>query len=140
MKSRLLIALAMLALVVLSACQTAAPTIVPTQEPQNPAATAPVQNQEQAYPQPQSQESVQQAQPAPEVLYPDIAGGGEVTWQQAKAMILNGEVAKVVESQDTVTLTLKDGRVLVTRPTQGTPAEIIESCGAPCQNIELSAQ
>ena len=69
---------------------------------------------EVSYPAPGSTE-----QPAVDVqqgvLYPDAQDGSEVPWNQAQAMMQNGEVAKIASGDGSqLTLELKDGRSLAT--------------------------
>ena len=73
------------------------------------------------------------------VLYPDIKDGAEITWNQAIALLYNGEVSKVIQSSSLkVTLLLKDGRTLITtEPALDDVVKAIQTCGAPCQEIEV---
>ncbi len=91
-----------------------------------------------AYPAPGDQPTAA----APSVLYPGIADGSEIVWDQAVMMLHNGEVAKAVQAQDLkVTLTLKDGRTLITTaPESDRLTREIELCGDKCKDIEVSTQ
>ena len=74
----------------------------------------------------------------PDALYPGFEDGTEVTWEQAKAMILNGEVRMVkVQGEPTnVTLGLIDGRLFYAVATdQLVVINVIRGCGLICQNI-----
>jgi len=76
----------------------------------------------------------------PTVLYPFMEEGGELTWLQAEAVIHNGEVVEVVQTQSLkVLLTLKDGRVLITfEPEFDAIIKSIEICGDKCKDIIFS--
>ena len=79
---------------------------------------------------------------APSVLYPEAKDGDEVTWTRAYAMILNDEVAKVVQTHDLkVYLTLKDGRTLVaTQPAIDQVLDVIQECGEKCKDILVASE
>jgi hypothetical protein len=90
---------------------------------------------EVTYPAPgTSDQPVQQS-----VLYPSAQDGAEVPWNQAVAMMSNGEVAKVVVGENLqVTLDLVDERSLVAfQPSEGALQEFLTQCGAVCQSIEV---
>lgn len=76
------------------------------------------------------------------VLYPGVQDGAEVYWEQAVAMILNGEVTQVMQTHDLkVYLTLKDGRTLFSiEPAIDDVMRIIESCGDPCKAIMIATE
>jgi hypothetical protein len=80
--------------------------------------------------------------PSGEALYPWLESGTDIVWEQAVAMILNGEVSQVAQSHDlTVQLMLKDGRSLsTTEPAIDEVMRVIESCGAPCQDIQIATE
>lgn len=127
MKYRTIISLFVLLAVLLSACKPAATTAtqVGTDYPA-PAA---------AYPDAQSSAPLS-------VLYPDPQSGDEVSWQAAVAMINNGEVTQVVQTQDLkLTLSLRDGRSLfATQAAFDDIKAVIEKCGDPCKDIKLVNQ
>lgn len=70
-------------------------------------------------------------------LYPDPKSGDTIFWEQAVALVINNEVAKVTQAQSLqVTLDLKDGRVLLTQePQLDAIFNIIAQCGDPCRSI-----
>jgi len=76
------------------------------------------------------------------VLYPDATDGDEVSWTNAVAMILNGEVTQVTQTHDLkVTLSLKDGRTLITTEESiDDVIEIIEACGEKCKDIRIATE
>ena len=119
--------LLVLILASLSACNSA--TATPTQAPSG-------------YPGPGAQPTAPAVLQNPEVLYPDLTDGSEVSWSQAAGMILNGEVAKVTQSQDLkVTLSLKDGRTLLTTEAQiDQVLRVVEMCGDKCKGIETATE
>jgi uncharacterized lipoprotein len=131
MKSRLILSLALLLVVLLAACQPAAQPLQPGQG-NNPGS--------ESYPAPANQ-TVQEATQTPDTgqpLYPEPQSGEKVLWSQATAMILHGEVTKVSQSSDQyVTLFLKDGRTLLSRePSMDAVFEFLDQCGGACKNIE----
>jgi hypothetical protein len=75
-------------------------------------------------------------------LYPWYESGTEVLWNNAIAMIMNGEVSQVAQAHDlTVTLTLKDGRTLTTiEPAIDEVIRTVEACGAPCSDILIATE
>jgi hypothetical protein len=75
-------------------------------------------------------------------LYPAVQDGAEVMWPQAAAMILNQEVAQVMQTHDLkVYLTLKDGRTLLAfEPEIDEVLRIIEFCGDPCKKILIATE
>jgi hypothetical protein len=79
---------------------------------------------------------------APDVLYPGVEDGGEVNWNKAIAMIMNGEVVKVVQTHDLkVSLTLRDGRTLITyQQVIDDVLQVIEACGEPCAEIIVATE
>lgn len=93
---------------------------------------------EAAYPAPE-----QEPPPVlPAVLYPMAANGDQVSWIQAKAMIGNGEVERIVQTHELeVTLFLKDGRALVTiEPVIDDVLKVIEMCGENCSGIAVATE
>lgn len=80
--------------------------------------------------------------PNPGVLYPNLKDGDEIYWSQAVAMILNGEVAKVMQTHSLqVTIVLKDGRSFITyEPAIDEVIRVIESCGEKCADILIATE
>jgi len=76
------------------------------------------------------------------LAYPEIGDGGELTWEQAQFMILQGYVSQVAqEHSQKVFLTLKDGRTLFTvEPNLDDVFTIIEECGEICQDIVIATE
>ena len=102
-----------------------------------PAAQTPaLSGGEGSYPAPQQEQQV--IEPV-NVLYPDVQTGAEVSWPQAYGMLMNGEVSRVLQpNAEKFTLVLKDGRSLAAlQPAPGDILQAIESCGEPCQTIEV---
>lgn len=129
MRARLFLSVLVLAAVLLSACQSATPTPAQTEAPPS-----------DVYPAPLAQETSPPVKSGP-VLYPDVQSGSEVSWEAAKAMILNGEVAKITEQVKTVTLDLKDGRSLTAvEDNPGDVQKVVDSCGDPCKGLAIDKQ
>lgn len=78
----------------------------------------------------------------PAVMYPGVADGEQIYWSMATAMILNNEVAKVVQTGDRkVTITLKDGRSMVAvEPVIDEVIRVIEVCGELCAAIVVETE
>ena len=93
----------------------------------------------ESYPAPQAA-AVQEPTTPPDVLYPDSQSGDTVSWSQAAAMIVNGEVSEIRKMAGLeATLVLKDGRTLLTA--QRTTADIAQTlmdCGEPCTSITVT--
>ena len=122
-------------ILVLTACQPAAPA------PVDPAYPAPAASSQPAYPAPaQNQAAAVQAAPANgNPIYPGIKDGETIQWIQAESMAYNGEVAKFVLGADlSVTVTLKDGRSFIaTLPSAGYEKTFLQNCGEACMKIEV---
>ncbi len=166
MKTRFWSFLVVLLLLSLTACQSAPPIVASTQPAQPSSDTAtPVTpaamptSDVNAYPAPAAgQNSNSSAYPAPNsaplptatpaaagsgsgsVLYPDPQSGDNVFWNQAEAMILNGEVVKITRDGETqVTIDLKDGRSLIVKGvTEKTVQDLLQTCGDLCKDIQLA--
>ena len=148
MRKQLLLTLMLLAVLLVSGCQVAGPGASdPTETvlPADPSAGE--------YPAPGADPGIDDAYPGPDViptempdagsaLYPVYVDGDMVSWEQAVAMILNGEVTQVFQTHDLqVTISLKDGRSLTTtEPAIDDVMQVIETCGAPCQNIAIATE
>lgn len=137
----------------LAACGGAAPTTNPTGG--QPSGTAsPVGGSSNPTPFKQNLPSVQDSYPAPGVAAPtsppsldsQAAGGAaypapgqpeEIGWSSAQTRIMNGEVSGVVQTQSLqVTLTLKDGRTMVTtEPALDDVFKALDQCGDPCKDV-----
>jgi hypothetical protein len=136
----------------LAACQPTPPVAGPTpgaaggSTPTGPAASYPEPSQQgttptgevKAYPGPSNQDT-EAAPSSAGVLYPGPASGDTVSWTQAQAMILNGEVKKITQSDSLqFTMDLKDGRSLISSENnEGDLAAIVERCGEPCKDITV---
>lgn len=75
-------------------------------------------------------------------LYPWYVSGAELVWEHATALILNGEISSVTQTHDLkVTLTLKDGRTLMTtEPEIDAVFQVIQTCGDPCASIQRATE
>jgi hypothetical protein len=75
-------------------------------------------------------------------MYPEIENNTNINWFQAEAMVLNGEVAKIVLLQDlNVQLMLKDGRLLNSiQPAADSVTQTIEACGELCSATEVGQE
>lgn len=147
--------LLILALVALNACSSPAPTGEPSptagQSPEYPPPAQgypdPVQEYPslEEYPYPLSgqelpAQDLQNPYPLPESLpYPSVLDPEEVPFDQASAMVMDGEVAQVLQTHDLrVILTLKDGRRFISvQPEIDEILNLIEECGEPCQEIVI---
>lgn len=143
MKIRFCVVVIWIAALFLTACQPAPATAPSVAAPAADSAAQPQpagnNAQPAAYPAPKAVEAVQ-AEPtaAGGSMYPGPKSGDEINWDQAQALITNGEVVKVLTGSDAkFTLTLKDGRALILKePAPGAVQEFIKTCGAPCQAIQ----
>lgn len=74
--------------------------------------------------------------------YPALGDSEMISWEEAQAMILNGEVVQAVQLHSMqVTLTLNDGRQVVTlEPAIDELFRLIEMCGEPCANILVATE
>jgi len=147
MKSIWLVTLLLILTTLLSDCQT-------TPTPQTTALTAQPVVEGEAYPPPQGEslaqvESETGAYPPPLDIpvppafhYPAYQDNDEVEWWHAQAMILNGEVERVIQTHALkVTLFLKDGRALVTvEPEIDEVLEVIKLCGEKCVDIVIAIE
>lgn len=138
MKTRLGLSLLLVIMVVLTACSSPAPA--PQQSTQSPA-----QVQETVAPTTESYPGPAQVAAPPQnssVLYPGPKDGEQVTWSQAYAMIMNGEVVKIAQSGELqVSLTLKDGRTLVTtEPGKDEVVSVVQRCGDICKDIQVVSE
>lgn len=139
-------------LVVFSACTPTAETASSTEAP---ASDSPVSEQpaEASYPVPEQPvdliypalaESVNAVGAAlgdvdASQIYPGLADGSIIGWQQLETLAKNGEVAKIVQraSEDS-TVVLKDGRTFsIDIPRAEYVNELISNCGDVCKDIEL---
>jgi hypothetical protein len=145
MKSRQLITLLMLLVVVLSACQMGQPAATEAPGYPGPAQGAPpvqAPASEGAYPYP-GQEIIAGATPMyPAILYPDAKDGDEIYWGMVMAMIQNGEVATVTQTHERqLFITLKDGRSFISwEPNVDDVLKVIQECGVPCKDIAVSTE
>ena len=136
MKTRWLLWLSICLVLILAACQNKTSTTQPGATGAYPPPGQGTPSVTQAYPSPQ--------QPAPQTnpsaLYPGVKDGDTVLWAQAVAMLQNGEVAKVTQSQTLrVILSLKDGRSLnTTEPSFDEVARVIAACGDICKDIVVT--
>jgi hypothetical protein len=134
--------LLVLVVLLLTGCQLGKKT--PTEQPKEPVGTAyPAMPTQQpaastGYPAPVEQPTA--ANPAN--LYPAFKEGDQIAWNQAAALIANGEVMKIIAAPSLqVTLFLKDGRSLVTQqPAEGELQKVLDACGEACKDIEVVNQ
>jgi hypothetical protein len=147
--------LLILILVALSACSSPAPTAEPSptagQSPEYPPPEQIYPAPFEAYPfpwhdaYPSSEQEVpvqgfQYPYPLPGSLpYPSPLDPEEVPFDQAAAMVMNGEVAQVLQTHDlNVILTLMDGRrFITTQPEIDEILKLIDECGEPCEEIVI---
>lgn len=80
--------------------------------------------------------------PPGQAMYPEIENNSNINWFQAEAMILNGEVAKIVLLQDlNFQLMLKDGRLLNSiQPGADSITQTIETCGGLCSATQVGQE
>jgi hypothetical protein len=142
MKLIWLVTLVLIFTTLFSACQK-------TTTYQTAAVTAQPVVEAEVYPPPQG-ESLAQVEPVtgaypppsdttvpPAFLYPAYQENDEVDWRHAQAMIMNGEVERVVQTHALkVTLFLKDGRSLATvEPEIDEVLKVIKLCDRKCVDI-----
>lgn len=72
-------------------------------------------------------------------LYPEVRSGSEISWVQGQAIILNGEVSKIYQSDSqSYLLQLNDGRILITKiANQDDLFKFLANCGEVCNRIEI---
>lgn len=145
MKIRWIIVMLMIAVLTLAACQSAETTQAPGQESDDSSTSEQAVEDDQAqgaYPEPvESAPITVDAYPDP--LFPDLLDGVEVEWEQAEAMILNGEVRLVNLQSETmrVTMGLKDGRLLVVVITKAAQLhETLALCGDLCKSVVFTQE
>jgi hypothetical protein len=138
---------AFLAVILLAACGSGAPiageTPTPTAAEQAqpgypPPPPTPVSSGEGVYPYPPS------GAPIPYNPYPahEGAGGNQVSWEEAQAIILEGQVEQIFQFHDlTVIMTLKDGTQIETiEPAIDEVLRIIDRCGDKCADISFATE
>ena len=78
----------------------------------------------------------------PAFLNPAYQDNDEIKWWHAQAMIMNGEVERVVQTHALkVTLFLKDGRALVTvEPEIDEVLKVIKLCDEKCVDIVVATE
>ena len=156
MKIRIFLALLLTGLFALTACQPGPPAAAPTSDPAAeayPEPTEPPAGVQEASPEPPVEEpgaypevpmmpTEEFTGPTGDELYPGIQSGSEVTWDQAVAMIRNGEVASVAQTHELrVTLNLLDGRTFeATQPRIDEIFAVIDACGEVCSDIQIATE
>lgn len=150
MRFRWFVVFVLITLMVLSACQASGDTESQEQPAneqltedglaveQSNSAEQPSTNDPVTYPAPEVEQAAVNPYPAP--VFPDLQDGEEVTWEQSREMIMNGEVGviKIVSGDSEVTLVLRDGRVLVV-----TVLDVMDihntlaECGESCRNVVI---
>lgn len=145
MKIKWIFVVLMIAVLMLTGCQSAESTQAPDQESEEGSTSEQVVDEGQAqdaYPAPVEIAPItEDAYPDP--LYPDIVDGSEVEWEQAEAIILNGEVSLINLQSETmrVTMGLKDGRLLVVVIEGAAQVhETLASCGDLCRNVVFTQE
>ncbi len=129
MKNRLLLIGVLIGLLLLAACQSGGDTASGDE-----------------YPAPLIEEiatsTARPTVPPGQAMYPEIENNTNINWFQAEAMVLNGEVAKIVLLQDlNVQLMLKDGRLLNSiQPAADSVTQTIEACGELCSATEVGQE
>jgi hypothetical protein len=95
------------------------------------------------YPEP-LQENLPTETPRPTVLpgqamYPEIESNSNINWFQAEAMILNGEVDRLVlQAGLNFQMMLKDGRLFnSTQPSPEAITQTLENCGELCSATQV---
>jgi predicted small lipoprotein YifL len=132
MKFTWILVVLMIVVLSLSACGGQTPA---TELPDAAGDTA---TEQVTYPAPQALEN-----PTAEVIasgaYPAPGAGEEISWDEAKTMILNGEINRVMQAHTmVVTLFTKDGRVLVTiEPNIDDVLTVVEECGDVCKDTTV---
>jgi hypothetical protein len=134
MKLHKLILIILILGLMLVACTDGTET-VEEPKPEEPGEAAP---EREEYPAPESTPTTELIT----ILYPDIEDGGEINWSQAFGLVMNGEVVKIVQTQDLkVSLTLRDGRTFfMFQPELGAILKVVESCGDLCSEIIVETE
>jgi len=148
MKIKWIIVISLIAVFALSACQSTENTGTQDQGAnesiivEQPDDEAPSQEQgDIAYPAPVGDTTSSDAYPDP--LYPEVQDGGEVEWDQATAILKNGEVRALTLQSETMRLTmaLKDGRLLVVVVANADQVyKTLASCGEVCNNVIFKSE
>ncbi len=133
--------IALVVIIFLAACQSATPvaTFSPQQTaaPYPPPQVTPLPNVG-AYPALAVTESTGGA------MYPAPGSGGTdtISWDEAKSILLNGEVAEIVQLHSLeVKLTLKNGSMLsTTEPAIDDVFKVIDECGEKCADISVATE
>lgn len=78
----------------------------------------------------------------PAFAVPNAPAVERVSWEEAKALILGGQVVAVFQAHSLeVMLTLTDGRqVSTTEPEIDAVLRVISACGEPCANIRIATE
>lgn len=123
--------------IILAACQPAKSTVHP------PIETTASSGQSQPYPYPYPAPTQPSAQNITSgSTYPEPPADAQATtiaWNDAKDMILNAQIAKVIQAKSLeVTLITKDARIFKTNePAKDDVLKVIEQCGVACQVIKV---
>ena len=146
------IILLLVGFLLLTACQSETPVATPAIEEVEQPTEQP--SDSEAYPAPVEPVVVDQPYPYP---YPVIQvplvsndpyaapiqdEGASITWEQAKTLIMNGEVSQVTQLHSLkVTLVLKDGSTVYTvEPEIDAVFVIVDECGEMCANIIMATE
>jgi len=151
MKFRWILIVAMVAILILTACQSktsgteeatqASGENLTLEQPQEEAPAA--EQPGVPYPGPGQEPAAEDYSAYPEPLFPELSDGDEVDWEKASAMIMNGEVSMVTweSSSGRTTLGLKDGRlVIVIVEDSDIIHRTISECGEICANIPFAQE
>ena len=133
MKLVKLIPLLILLVLLLSACQMTQPAS---------------STEEQPYPETGEEVEIPYPDPTQEQAYPGPGQGAnpqisnEIPWDQVEAMLLNGDVIKVMQTHDLkVYLTLKDESLAVTvEPEIDAIIKLLKECGDPCLYVAIATE
>ncbi|MGE5223195.1 MAG: hypothetical protein ACM3PY_12215 [Omnitrophica WOR_2 bacterium] len=120
--------------IILAACQPATTTVHPPID----TTTTSGQSQSNSYPAP-AQPAAQNVANTP---YPEPPAGTQattITWSDAQSMIINAQIAKVIQAKSLeVTLYTKDARLFkTTEPALDDVLKVIEQCGTDCKVIKV---
>jgi hypothetical protein len=131
----------MIILFLLAACSPAVEEL--PEDTQPPAATE-VLPSEEPYPYPYPEPLVL---PSPTIgAYPEpseeVPGREQIEWEEAKNLILNGEVTEVFQLHSLeVILTLEDGTTVVTiEPNIDDVFDVLEECGEVCADVTVATE
>jgi|GEM_PF-1054586 len=113
-------------------------TVVPVGAYPEPVGGNPNPTNAVAYPGPTAPALAARSDP----VVPELKTGAEVKWEQVKEIVFSGQVVQVSQTHALkVTITLKDGRKLVTvEPGIDEIIKLVRECGELCKDIRIATE